>query len=655
MSNSHLFLRSLLCTCALVCCTSTAAGPPKDQRVTPNFKEADIRTVAEAVGAATGKNFIIDPRAQAQVTMISATPMSADAFYEAFLSILQVHGFIAAPAGDIIKILPDSNARQVPSLDLPSRVSASSDQIVTQVIDVKNVSASQLVPILRPLIPNYGQLAAHAASNVLIVSDRANNVNRIINIVRRIDQVGDREVEMAPLRNATAAEVVRVINSLYQQQQQAGGEGGIATKIVADERSNSVLIGGDPAQRLRIRALVALLDTPLEAGGDSQVRYLQFADAEKLVPLLKEQITGVVQAKAGTGTAQNSPQAAADKSAMIWADPDTNALVITAPPAIMHAVMSIVDKLDIRRMQVLVEAVIVEVSADKTAALGVNWAAWSEDGALPLGGFISPVGKSSIADVYSAITGLKSGSSTSTSALNGTTLAFGGATANGINYGAMIRAIRGDASTNIVATPAAITMDNVEAELKVAQEVPVVTGQFQTTSSGSNNNNPFTTVQRQEVGTILKVTPQIAAEGSSVVLKISVESSSVAPTSVSNVDITTNKRTVNTSVLVDDGGIVVLGGLVQDSSTRTEQRMPFLSRIPILGLAFKARDQIATKSNLMIFIRPKILRSREQTASVTGAKYNYMLDEQRKADVRELLPLLPGYKAPALPPLEEKP
>lgn len=610
--------------------------------------------IAEAVGAATGKNFIIDPRAHAQVTMITATPMSADAFYEAFLSILQVHGFIAVKAGDVIKILPDTSTRQVPSLDLPSRVSATSDEIVTQVIDVKNVSAAQLVPILRPLIPNYGQLAAHAASNVLIVSDRANNVNRIINIVRRIDQVGDREVEMAPLHNATAAEVVRVINSLYQQQQQAGGEVGIATKIVADERSNSVLIGGDPAQRLRIRALVALLDTPLEAGGDSQVRYLQFADAEKLVPLLKEQITGVVQAKAGASGAPATPQAAAEKNALIWADPDTNALVITAPPAIMHAVMSIVDKLDIRRMQVLVEAVIVEVSSDKTAALGVNWAAWSEDGTLPLGGFISPVGQSSIVDVYNAVTGLSNGSSTSTSALNGTTLAFGGATANGINYGAMIRAIRGDASTNIVATPAAITMDNVEAELKVAQEVPMVTGQFQTSSSG-NSNNPFTTVQRTEVGTILKVTPQIAAEGSSVVLKISVESSSVAAASVSDVDITTNKRTVNTSVLVDDGGIVVLGGLVQDSETRSGQRVPFLSRIPILGLAFKTRDQRAIKNNLMIFIRPKILRTREQTASITGAKYNDILNEQRKAEIREMLPLLPGHKPPALPPLEEKP
>ena len=643
---------SAISSYALSLIALTAAAQPANQRVTSNFKDADIRQVAEAVSAATGKNFIIDPRARAQVTMISAKPMSPEAFYEAFLSILQVHGFIAVPTGDVIKILPDANARQLPSNDLPNRVSATSDEIVTQVIDVKNVSASQLVPILRPLVATYGQLAAHPASNVLIISDRANNVNRIVNIVHRIDQVGDRDVEIAPLQNASATEVVRVVNALYQQQ--AAGENAMTTKIVADERSNSVLIGGDPAQRLRIRALVALLDSPLDVGGESQVRYLQYADAEKLVPMLKEQITGVAQQSAGATGAPASPQAVAEKNTLIWADPETNALVITAPPKLMRAVMSIVDKLDIRRLQVLVEAVIVEVNADKTSDLGVNWAAWAEDGSIPLGGFISPVGGSSALDVYSAILGISNGTSTSSTALTGTTIALGGTSANGINYGAVIRAVRGDANSNIVATPSAVTMDNQEAELKVAQEVPFVTGSYQTSSTGSNGN-PFTTVQRQEVGTILKVTPQIAAEGNSVVLKISIESSSVASTSVSNVDITTNKRTVNTSVLIDDGGIVVLGGLIQDNANKSEQRVPFLSSIPVLGLAFKTRDSRRTKNNLMIFIRPKILRDASQAAFVTGSKYNYMLNEQRKSDEKlGLLPLL-REKGPHLDPLPAPP
>src|SRR6201996_6536784 len=291
------------------------ASAQNSGRITPNFKDADITQITEAVAAATGKNFIVDPRVRAQVTMISSTPMSPAAFYEAYLAILQVHGFIAVQSGEIIKILPDANARQIPSVDLPDHVSSTSDEIVTQVVDVKNVSAAQLVPILRPLIPQYGQLAAYPAGNILIISDRANNVSRIIRIIRRIDQVGDQDIEVIPLQNASSAEIVRVINSLYQGQQASEG-GGQAAKVVADERSNSVLVGGDQSQRLRIRALIAHLDTPLEAGGDTQVRYLRYADAEKIAPKLKEQITGVAQAAGAGGGAAGagaSPQAQAEK------------------------------------------------------------------------------------------------------------------------------------------------------------------------------------------------------------------------------------------------------------------------------------------------------------------------------------------------------
>src|ERR1700726_185851 len=397
-------LRSFaVCALAVLMTASLAAAqqtqqPQPAQRITPNFKDADITQIAEAVSAATGKTFIVDPRVRAQVTMLSSTPMSPAAFYETFLSILQVYGFIAVPAGNVVKILPDATARQIPSVDLPDHVSATSDEIVTQVIDVKNVSAAQLVPVLRPLIPQYGQLAAYPASNILIISDRANNVNRIIRIIRRIDQVGDQDVEVIPLQNASSAEIVRVINSLYQGQQAA--EGGQAAKGVADERSHSVLVGGDQSQRLRISALIAHLDTPLEAGGDTQVRYLRYADAEKIAPKLKEQITGVAQASAGAGGAAGagaSPAAQAEKSAMVWADAQNNALVITAPPKIMRAVMNIIDKLDIRRPQVLVEAIIVEVNTDKTAEFGVNWAEFTQgNGNVPAASFINPVGGSSL-------------------------------------------------------------------------------------------------------------------------------------------------------------------------------------------------------------------------------------------------------------------
>jgi general secretion pathway protein D len=321
--------------------------------------------------------------------------------------------------------------------------------------------------------------------------------------------------------------------------------------------------------------------------------------------------------------------------------------------------MEVVDKLDIRRAQVLVEAVIVEVNADKTSDLGVNWAAWSNGSngtQIPAGGFIEPIGGTSLTDVASTVQGIANGSSTSASSLTGTTLAIGKIAANGINFGAMLRALSGDASTNIVATPSAITMDNQEAELKVAQEVPFITGQYSsTTGSSSSTVNPFTTVQRQEVGTILKVTPQIATDSDSVILKISIESSSVAATSVSSVDITTNKRTVSTSVLIEDGGTVVLGGLISDNVTKSEQRVPFLGSLPLIGLAFKTRDYTRIRNNLMVFIHPKVLRTREQSVIETGAKYNYMLDEQHRADKRDSTPLLPGEKTPTLPPLRENP
>ncbi|HEY3787074.1 MAG TPA: type II secretion system secretin GspD [Steroidobacteraceae bacterium] len=650
-STSERRLRFLMRCAPVALVVASVASAQQTGRITPNFKDADLTQITEAVGAATGKTFIIDPRVRAQVTMLSSTPMTPAAFYQAYLAILQVHGFIAVQNGDIVKVLPDANARQVPSIDLPEHVSSTSDEIVTQVIDVKNVSAAQLVPILRPLIPQYGQLAAYPASNILIISDRANNVDRVTRIIRRIDQVGDQDVEIIPLQNASSAEIVRVVNSLYQGQ--GAAEGGSPIKVVADDRSNSVLVGGDQSQRLRIRALIAHLDTPLDSGGDTQVRYLHYADAEKIAPKLKEQITGVAQAAAGTAPgAAASPQAQAEKSAMVWADPQNNALVITAPPKIMRAVMSIIDKLDIRRPQVLVEAVIVEVNADKTAQLGVNWAEFERGtGTVPAGAFVSPVGSSgSIVDLANDVGGLVTGTATSATLPTGATFAVGRISSGGLNFAAMLSALRGDSDTNVIATPSTMTLDNQEAEIKVAEEVPFVTGSFANTGTVSNGAvNPFQTIQREEVGTILKVTPNIAAEGNSVVLKISIESSSVLPTSVSSVDITTSKRTITTNVLIEDGGIVVLGGLISDSNSKDSQQVPFLGSIPIIGQLFKTRHTEATKNNLMIFIRPKILRDQTQAAYEADSKYNYMIEQQKSYNgKRDWLPLLPGVSKPLL-------
>ena len=362
---------ALLCRWAMLrnCAVLFVAGlilsqsaQAQDATITPNYKDADIRQVIEAVGEVTGKNFILDPRVKAQVTMLSSSPMTPEAFYETFLSILQVYGFVAIPSGDVIKILPDANARQMPA-DTPDN---RADDIVTQVIEVHNVAAAQLVPILRPLIPQYGHLAAHPASNMLIISDRSANVARMLRIIRRIDRAGDEDFDVIRLENASASEIVRIVSSLNQAGgAQAGGAAGAAPTIVADDRTNSVLIGGEKSRRLRIRALIAHLDTPLEDGGDTRVRYLRYADAEELATKLQSQYQQMAKDQGGP---------AESGTISIWADTPTNALIITAPPKIMRSMEIIIDKLDIRRLQVLLETIIVEVSAEKAADLGVTWA-----------------------------------------------------------------------------------------------------------------------------------------------------------------------------------------------------------------------------------------------------------------------------------------
>ena len=641
--------RSLLTTLLAALLVLGAAGPSYAQpasgaRITPNFKDADITQVIEAVAAATGRNIIVDPRVRAQVTMLSSTPMTPDAFYEAFLALLQVHGFVAAPSGDVLKIIPDANSRTMPGNDLPDRLSATSDEIVTQVVSVTNVSAAQLVAILRPLMPQNAHLAAYPSSNMLILADRANNVNRMLRIIRRIDQASDADIEVVAMQNASAAEVVRTMTALNPAQ--ASAEGGMSPlRVVADDRSNSILLAGDKTQRLRARTLIAYLDTPLASGGDTRVRYLRYADAEKIAAKLKEQVQGVT---AGAPAAGTTTSASADRSTIIWAEPETNALVITAPAKTMNSLMAVIDKLDIRRAQVIVEAIIVEVSADKSAELGVNWLIDGSNADNAVGGFIEPVGGVSIVDLARAATD----PTTLTSVPRGTTVGVGRLGSGGVDFAAVLRALRGDSTTNIIATPSIVTMDNQEAEIKVAQEVPFVTGQYTSTGGNTGNNlNPFQTIQRQEVGTILKITPQIN-EGDSVMLKIEQESSSIAATSSGAVDLVTNKRTISTHVLIEDGGTVVLGGLIQDSQTGGEQRVPFLGRIPVVGEAFKSRSAKKTKTNLMVFIQPRILRDGIDAAFETNQKYNYMRDQQRKlGPQREVLPLLPGTPRAILPEL----
>jgi general secretion pathway protein D len=643
-------LAGFLATLAIAFASPAALS--QQATITPNYKDADLRQIIEAVSAITGKNFIVDPRVRAQVTMLSAEPMSPDAFYATFLSILEVHGYIAVPSGDLVKILPDANARQVPGVDLPRAAAGSPDEVVTQVVTVRNVGAAQLVPILRPLIPQYGHLAAHQASNMLIISDRAANVNRLMRIIQRIDTGADADIEVIPLQHASSSDVVRVVTAL--QQAAAGGEAGKPLGLVADDRTNSVLISGDPTARLRLRALISHLDTPLEDGGNTQVIYLRYADAEDLATRLRDQVQASVTATGGGQAGQAASPAARQEGVVIWADPGTNALVITAPAEVMRSLRMVIDKLDIRRAQVLVEAIVAEVAYNRAAELGVTWAI---DGTndnnivgltkLGSGGNISDLAGAALAGesaIGQALAGLPQGILLGAGRLN---------SESGTNWGVVLRALLSDSDTNVLSTPSIVTMDNEEAEIKVGQEVPFLTGQFTNTGAAQGVVNPFQTIDRKDVGLTLKVTPQIN-EGNAVVMTVSLESSNLSRAGTGGaVDLITNQRSITQKVMIEDGEVLVLGGLVSDDLIQTEQRVPVLGSIPILGYLFRSQSATTEKRTLMVFLRPVILRDGVQAGMETNAKYLQMQGAQEGAAGRGSQFLNRNVPRPRIPSFEE--
>lgn len=624
---------------AMLALPISSATHAQDSGISLNWKDADIRIVVEAVSEATGKNFILDPRVTGKVNLLSSQPMSKEAFYEAFLSILQVHGYIAVESGNLIKILPDATARQYPT-QFGTANAAGPDDMATQVIQVKNVGATQLVPILRPLIPQYGHMVAHAGSNMLIISDRAANLARIVSIIRRIDLASDDEIEVVALQNASATEIVRIMTALTQTQRADGVP--VSTSLVADARTNSVLIGGDKSDRLRLRTLITHLDTPLEHGGDTQVRYLRYADAEGLATKLQTHFTNQ-----GTAAAGQAAGAVSGDSVSIWADTQTNAIVASAPPKMMRAMMQIIDKLDIRRAQVLVEAIIVEIIADENNQFGVTWAIGGSGSNAPIAVTNFPPTPGVVQFATAA------GGETISGDLigGGLTFGLGRLSDSGLSFAAILTAIEGDANTNIISTPSIVTTDNEEATLNVGQEVPFVTGSFSNTGSVGGAINPFQTINREQIGVKLSITPQIN-EGNSMMLKISQEISSIAQSAVGAVDLITNQRTIDTTVIVDDGEILVLGGLIQDTLLESVQSVPILGKIPLLGNLFRSRKTEKKKTNLMIFIRAEIMRDSIDTAFQTNAKYNMILDVQKNRG-SDAIQLMPGTLRPMIPPLPD--
>lgn len=624
------------------------------QTITFNLKDAEIATVIGTIAEITGKNFIIDPRVKGKATVISSRPMSKDEAYQVFLSLLEVHGFATVEVGKTIKVVPDVNAKQsstgVSSLDHPGI----GDEIVTQVIPVEYVIAAQLVPILRPLVPQQGHLVAYAPSNVLIISDRAANINRLVELIRRIDKPSaDSEVELISLQHASAAEVVRILTSLAQQEKQDPAAQGTleAQVMVADERTNSVLLGGDKSRRVRFRALIAHLDTPLQQEGNIHVVYLKYAKAKDMVPVL----TGLGNTIEEEKKAQKGKEATKQSGNLnIQADETTNAVVITAPPDVFRSLQSVIRQLDIRRAQVAVEAIIVEVTARRASELGVQWLFdGTPSGDRPVGAVNFTAGTSISSVAQGARAAIVGAGNAALEIPAGFSVGFGKFDSSRFNFAAFVNALSGDSSVNVLSTPTIMTMDNVEAEIKVGQVVPFVTGSYTSVAGGSSTpTNPFQTINREDVGIVLKVTPQIN-EGDAIKLEIEQEVSSLAPSESGGGQIT-NNRSIKTTVLVADGQTVVLGGLIRDDANENQQKVPLLGDIPLLGALFRYNSHRNEKSNLMVFIRPSIMRDAAVLNEITHDKYNFMRGKQlesaqdkgKGSSKIEDHPLLPLLKEP---------
>ncbi len=645
-TGCHVFTRrGALFAAALLfsACFSTLAFA---KSVTLNLKDADISAVISTVSEATGKNFIVDPRVKGKVTIISSHPMESDELYGIFLSILEVHGFSAVPSGNVIKILPDASAKQkaMPLADEGSP--GSGDEIVTRVIALQNVSSSQLVPILRPLVPQQGHLAAYVPANILIISDRAANITRLMNIISRIDTPSNDEIEIIQLQHASAVEVVRIMTALEQQGK--GGKGGNASPdgapiLLADERTNSILVGGGKSGRLRVRAIISHLDTPLESGGNTRVIYLRYAQAEDMVKVL----TGVSKSveKQGKGKAGS---AANNAPINIQADEATNALVITAPPDHFRSLESVIKQLDVRRAQVLIETVIAEVSENLSAELGVQWAfdgTPKREGPVGLINFGAGSG-GSIAEIGAAA---KAGVAPSVG--NGVLIGAGVFNSSTLNFAAVLNVLKGDGTTNILSTPTIVTMDNEEAEIVIGQTVPFVTGSFSSTGSSSSPTNPFQTIQREDVGITLKVKPQIN-EGDAVKLEIEQSVDSLSSSASSAVDLITNTRSIKTNVIVDDGQMIVLGGLIDDQVQESVQKVPLLGDIPGLGWLFRNKTTTKIKQNLMVFLHPTIIRDASMSSRLTNSKYSHQRDRQLEVREKGLL-MMPKEESPVMPTMEE--
>ena len=639
---------------------SAAARPSGPDVVTLNFVNADIEGVVKAVSEITGKNFVLDPRVKGTVNIVSAKPMSRALVYQVFLSAMRLQGFSAVEERGMVMIVPEIEAKmhRSPTLGPQEQPRAAGDVIQTRVFRLQHESATQMVPVLRPLITPNNSITAYQNNSTLVVTDYASNLERIQKIIESIDQPNDSGSIMIALQHASALDVAQTITRLLTEPTQAVDPNQRFT-IAADARSNSVLArAGDPARLLRVRQLVAMLDSPTSAGGNIHVIYLKNAEAVKLAEVLRAIYTGEsagAQARSAVpasplGQAPATAQAASSAPGIIQADAATNSIIITAPDAIYNNLRAAVEKLDVRRGQVYVEALIAEVTADKTAEFGIQWQNLTGLGETAGQGF----GGTNFGTSAQNIAAISQNPSVAGHGLNigvvKGSITIPGVGAQILNLGLLVRALQADTNANILSTPTLLTLDNEEAKIVIGQNVPFITGQY-AVSAAATTPTPFQTIERKDVGLTLRIKPQIS-EGGAVRLQIYQEVSNVVDSTNAS-GLITRKRSVESTVLVDDGQIVVIGGLIEDTVTDGVEKVPGLGDLPIVGGLFKYNTRSRKKTNLMVFLRPTLLRSAARADSLSSDRYDYILGEQLKA--KPLPSVLPDFGSPSLPPRQSAP
>jgi general secretion pathway protein D len=646
--------RTLLALSLAILIAAPCHAEKQEELVSLNFVNADIQEVIRAISQISKKNFLVDPRVKGTISIVSATPVSPALGYDILLSALRLQGYAAVESGGVTQIIPEADAK----LHIDSLAQGRGDKLITRVFVLKYESASQLVNLVRPIIAPNSVVVAYPSSNALVITDYASSVKRIEKLIDSIDRPNADAPLVIPVKHASAVDLASIINRLMPEAStaQAGGDDNQRFVLLADSRTNALLLRTDnPGRVARVKGLVAQLDSAANTPGNIHVVQLKNADATKLAQTLRSVMSGDTSAisqpsSMPQGSVPQPASAAPSGGGMIQADTASNALIITASEPVYNNLRSVIEKLDVRRPQIFVEALIVEVTADKAAEFGVQWqnlTGVNKAGTNIIGG-TNFGAVSSGNNIIGVATNLGTvGQGLNIGVVSGQTTLPGIGTI--LNLSVLAHALETDTNANILSAPNLMTLDNEEAKIVVGQNVPFITGQY-AQSGSATTATPFQTIERKDVGLTLKIKPQIM-QGGTVKLQIYQEVSSVLPSSSSSTSgLITNKRSIESNILVDENQIVVLGGLIQDSVNDVASKTPLLGDIPILGNLFRYETRQHTKTNLMVFIRPYIMYQSDGYQKLTDERYEQM--SKRRVDAR--LPdhwILPNDdKDKALPP-----